>query len=374
MTKEERQKRSEEHKAQRKEKALQRKKAKEEKAQEKAWLKREEHIEVLKRAKSLLRRTEAPSTAVCEEDAPLIIDWHPGPSMSGRGTDPLETSLVEPGPLLVSLNPFEGEEEPVIHPTSVGAATVISQTVRVESNISKPLKVTGGKGPKQPAGGKDTKSAGGKDPKSAGGKGPKQPPGGKDPKSAGGKDLKSAGGKDLKSAGGKDPKSAGGEDPKQPTGGKPPKLSVGGKVPRKQAAPQKGRKTPGLGSIRYIPKSRDIREAREAGHLYADDPARKRKNYFRPGYLALNEIRHYQKRAHLLIRKLPFQRLVREIAQHFSPDLRFRSATITALQEASEAYLIHLFEDTNLCAIQVKRVTIMPKDIQLARRIRGERN
>ena len=127
MTKEERQKRSEEHKAQRKEKALQRKKAKEEKAQEKAWLKREEHIEVLKRAKSLLRRTEAPSTAVCEEDAPLIVDWHPGPSMSGRGTDPLETSLVEPGPLLVSLNPFEGEEEPVICPTSVGAATVILQ-------------------------------------------------------------------------------------------------------------------------------------------------------------------------------------------------------------------------------------------------------
>ena len=216
----------------------------------------------------------------------------------GKGTDPLETSLVEPSPLLVSLNPFEGEEEPVIHPTSVGAATVISQTVRVESNITKPLKVTGGKGPKQPAGGKDPKSARGKD-----------------PKSAGGKDPKSAGGKDLKSAGGKDPKSAGGEDPKQPTGGESPKLSVGGKAPRKQAAPQKGRKTPSLGSIRYVPKSRDIQETREAGHLYVDDPARKRKNYFRPGYLTLNEIRHYQKRVHLLIRKLPFQCLVREIAR-----------------------------------------------------------
>ena len=151
---------------------------------------------------------------------------------------------MEPGPSLVSLDRFEGEEEPVIHPTSVGAATVILQTVRVESNITKPLKVTGGKGPKQPAGGKDPKSAGGKDPKSAGGK---------DPKSAGSKDLK------------------------QPAGGKPPKLSVGGKAPRKQAAPQKGRKTPSSGSIRYVPKSRDIREAREAGHLYADDPTRKRK-------------------------------------------------------------------------------------------------
>ena len=212
---------------------------------------------------------------------------------------------MEPGPLLVSLNPFEGEEEPVIHPTSVGAATVVSQTVRVENNITKPVKVTGGKDPKQPAGGKD-------------------------PKSAGGKDLK------------------------QPAGGKPSKLPVGGKAPRKQATPQKGRKTPGSGSIRYVPKSRDIREAREAGHLYSDDPTRRRNNCFRPGYLTLNEIRHYQKRVHLLIRKLPFQRLVREIAQQFSPELRFRSATITALQEASEAYLVRLFEDTNLCAIHAK--------------------
>ncbi|XP_006888634.1 PREDICTED: histone H3.3C-like [Elephantulus edwardii] len=73
----------------------------------------------------------------------------------------------------------------------------------------------------------------------------------------------------------------------------------------------------------------------------------------------------------LLIRKLPFQRLVREIAQDFRTDLRFQSAAIGALQEASEAYLVGLFEDTNLCAIHTKRVTIMPKDIQLARRIRG---
>ena len=293
MTKEERQKRSEECKAQRKEKALQRKKAQDKKAQEKVQLKREEHIEVLKRAKSLLRRTEAPSTAICEEDAPLIVDWHPEPLMSRRGTDPLETSLVEPSPQHVSLDPFEGEE-PIICPTSMGAARVISQTISVESNITKPLKIIGGKGPK--------------------------------------------------SAGGKDPKSA---------GDKPPKLSVGGKAPRKQLAPQK-RKTPGSGSIWYVPKRRDIQEAREAGHLYADDPTKKRKNYFRPGYLALNEIRHYQKKVHLLIRKLPFQRLVREITQHFSPDLRFRSAIITALKEASEAYLICLFEDTNLCAIHVK--------------------
>ena len=75
----------------------------------------------------------------------------------------------------------------------------------------------------------------------------------------------------------------------------------------------------------------------------------------------------------VLFRKLPFQRLVREIAQEYKNELRFQSSAILALQEATEAYLVSLFEDTNLCAIHAKRVTIMPKDIQLARRIRGER-
>ncbi|CAI9728925.1 Histone H3 [Octopus vulgaris] len=93
----------------------------------------------------------------------------------------------------------------------------------------------------------------------------------------------------------------------------------------------------------------------------------------KPGTVALREIRRYQKSTELLIRKLPFQRLVREIAQDFKTDLRFQSSAVMALQEASEAYLVGFFEDTNLCAIHAKRVTIMPKDIQLARRIRGER-
>merc|ERR1712027_243214 len=99
----------------------------------------------------------------------------------------------------------------------------------------------------------------------------------------------------------------------------------------------------------------------------------KKPHRYRPGTVALREIRRYQKSTELLIRKLPFQRLVREIAQDFKTDLRFQSAAIGALQEASEAYLVGLFEDTNLCAIHAKRVTIVPKDIQLARRIRGER-
>jgi histone H3 len=89
--------------------------------------------------------------------------------------------------------------------------------------------------------------------------------------------------------------------------------------------------------------------------------------------VALREIRKFQKSTELLIRKLPFQRLVREISNDFKADLRFHSQALLALQEASEAYLVGLFEDTNLCAIHAKRVTIMPKDLQLARRIRGER-
>ena len=100
----------------------------------------------------------------------------------------------------------------------------------------------------------------------------------------------------------------------------------------------------------------------------------KKPRRYRPGTLALREIRKYQRSTDLLIRKLPFQRLVREIAQDLKSDLRFQSTAILALQEASESYLVGLFEDTNLCAIHAKRVTIMPKDMQLARRIRGERS
>ncbi|BAS78531.1 Os02g0457300 [Oryza sativa Japonica Group] len=99
----------------------------------------------------------------------------------------------------------------------------------------------------------------------------------------------------------------------------------------------------------------------------------KKPHRYRPGTVALREIRKYQKNTELLIRKLPFQRLVREIAQLFKHDMRFQSHAVLALQEAAEAYLVGLFEDTNLCAIHSKRVTIMSKDVQLARRIRGER-
>ena len=98
----------------------------------------------------------------------------------------------------------------------------------------------------------------------------------------------------------------------------------------------------------------------------------KKPRRFRPGTVALREIRKFQKSTELLIRKLPFQRVVREIATQFKSDLRFQTQAILALQEATEAYLVGLFEDTNLLAIHSKRVTIMPKDMHLARRIRGE--
>ena len=92
---------------------------------------------------------------------------------------------------------------------------------------------------------------------------------------------------------------------------------------------------------------------------------------FRPGPVALREIRRYQNSTDLLIKRLPFQRLVAEVAQDLN--VSFQSHAIMALQEASEAYLVSLFEDTDLCAQHAKRMTIFPKDMQLARRIRGER-
>ena len=100
----------------------------------------------------------------------------------------------------------------------------------------------------------------------------------------------------------------------------------------------------------------------------------KKPHRYRPGTVALREIRRFQKSTDLLIRKAPFQRLVREITQKLFPnsELRFQSLSVLALQEASEAYMIRMFEDTNLAALHAKRVTIMPRDILLARRLRGE--
>ena len=117
--------------------------------------------------------------------------------------------------------------------------------------------------------------------------------------------------------------------------------STGGKAPRKQLATKAARKSaPAPGGI-------------------------KKPHRFRPGTVALREIRRYQKSTDLLIRKLPFQRLCREIPQDFKKDLRFQGSSVLALQEAAEAYLVGLDEDANLCHHHAK-------DFQLARRIRGK--
>ena len=131
--------------------------------------------------------------------------------------------------------------------------------------------------------------------------------------------------------------------------------STGGKAPRKRLATKAARRSaPATGGI-------------------------KKPHRYRPGTVALREIRHYQKSTDLLIHKLPFQRLAREVLQDLNqPGFRrhdverFRSTSLLVMQESVEAFSIGLFEDANLCAIHTRRVTIMPKDMQLALRIRGE--
>jgi len=97
----------------------------------------------------------------------------------------------------------------------------------------------------------------------------------------------------------------------------------------------------------------------------------KKRHRYRPGTVAMREIRKYQRSTELLIRKAEFQRMVREITYRYKADLRFQEAALLALQVAAEAFLVSLFEDTNLCAIHGKRITIMPKDMQLAMRMRS---
>ena len=140
-----------------------------------------------------------------------------------------------------------------------------------------------------------------------------------------------------------------------------PKLPGSGKAPRKQLKPKvQKKKGKAQGDEKTLPASQQ--------------KTRKPHRYW-PSTVALREIRQYQKSTELLIRKLPFQRLVRELAQDLGKiNIRFQSGAIMALQEASEAYLVGLLEDANLCAVHAKRVTIMTKDIQLVRQIQGERS
>jgi histone H3 len=124
--------------------------------------------------------------------------------------------------------------------------------------------------------------------------------------------------------------------------------STGGKAPRKQLATKAVRKdAPGQGGVR-------------------------KPHRFRPGTVALREIRKYQRSSDLLLRKHPFHLTVRELAQNINSEVRFQATALAALQEAVENYMVGLFADGNLAAIHARRVTLMPKDVQLALRIRKE--
>ncbi|KAF8869706.1 histone-fold-containing protein [Mucidula mucida] len=139
--------------------------------------------------------------------------------------------------------------------------------------------------------------------------------------------------------------------------------TTGGKPPFKRLVPTHRQDT------RLSVKSVSRKTARAINQHHTDRPRR-----FRPGKVALRQIRQYQSSTELLIRRLPFQRLVREIAQElmYFPGLRFQSSALNALQEAAEAFLVELFEAANMAAIHAKRVTIMPRDMLLVKRIRGQ--
>ena len=227
---------------------------------------------------------------------------------------------------------------------------------------------------------------------SGGGKPRKKPTAGGGAGTGDGSGAQEGGGPSTSGAGGSGGKKRGrdgdgdDDDPnkrrKTGDGGKQPKPQVARKEPRKKgvAYPLIDMKLPPL----YISRPK---ERTELGQRVLDWTAeQKRKIHearmqgrrikphrYRVGTVALKDIRHYQGSTALLIRKLPFQRVVREITQDIKTGLRFQSAVLLCLQEATEAYLVSLLEDSNLCAIHARRVTIMPKDIQLARRIRGER-
>ena len=210
---------------------LQRKKAKEEKDQEKVWLKREEHKAVLKRAKELLSRPELASTVVCAEDVPSILEALPEPSTSRQGSDPLETSLVESGPMLVHLNPFPSEEEDEDDPPSVPQfkrSTVQTETISqitTKSYIQTPSEAAPATTSKTPA-----------------------------------------------------------------TTSKTPattsKTRATKKIPKK--VPSKSKPRPGAGTLNYTPSEKDYQRARKAGDIF---PAREKTlSRYRPGSLALQEV------------------------------------------------------------------------------------
>ena len=175
------------------------------------------------------------------------------------------------------------------------------------------------------------------------------------------------------------------------TGGKAPRFQLATKGAR--AAAEQARRQAQSANAKFLAAQRRVRMAElAAARAQEAQAAIKKPRRYRPGTVALREMRRFQKGTELLIRKAPFQRLVREIMKELNTKeitrdsctfvipnrheyiepKRMQSTAMLALHEAAEYYLVELFEWANLCAMHAKRVTIMPKDMQLARRIRGE--
>ena len=128
-------------------------------------------------------------------------------------------------------------------------------------------------------------------------------------------------------------------------------------------------------AAKKIPSKAKASASKKASKTRRKSPkkgAARKKLRFRPGTVALREIKRYQKSTDLLVPRAPFQRLVRNICSDIDNDLRFQAQALLALQEAAEAYLVGILEDAGLCAIHAKRVTVMRQDMQLARRLRGD--
>ena len=146
------------------------------------------------------------------------------------------------------------------------------------------------------------------------------------------------------------------------------KTSKGRKSSKKASASSKGKGKVGR-----------PRTSKPAGKIAVKKPTlkraegEKRPHRFKPGTVALREIRRYQKGGNMLLRKIPFQRIVRHIAEGLKHGMRFQASAILALQEATEGHLVGLFADSNICAVHAKRVGVTGGDIQIAKKLRKEK-
>lgn len=123
----------------------------------------------------------------------------------------------------------------------------------------------------------------------------------------------------------------------------------------------------------HASKTKAIKKSAPATGGMKEDKERKKIRY-KAGTVALREVKRYQKSMDCLLPRAPFLRILKQIAKEHNDEMRWNSQAVQALQEAAEAYIVGVFEDTSLCAVHAKRQTILKKDMDLARRLRGDRN